>query len=77
MVSKPVIVFSIECKTDTEMFLTNALILNHTNGKKKSTGNLASIVGGTLNPGLADADTSTKLTEVVTDSRPPALVSRA
>lgn len=57
-------------KRDTEKFY-------YTNGKKKSKGSLASIVGGTLNPGLAGADTSIKLTELVTDSRPLALVRKA
>lgn len=52
-------------------------IFHYTNGKKKSNGSLASIVGGTLNPGLADVETSTKLTELVTDRRPSTLVRRA
>lgn len=61
------------------MLLTKEIteIFHYTNGKKKSKGSVASIVGVTLNPGLADAETSTKLTELVTDRRPSALVRRA
>lgn len=43
----------------------------HTNGKKKSEGSLALMVGGALNPGLADCDTSMKLTELMTETTPP------
>jgi len=62
-------VFLAVAKRDSEIF-------HYTNGKKKSKGSLASIVGGTLNPGLADADTSIKRTELVTDRRPLVPVRR-
>lgn len=49
--------------------LTHFLV--YTNGKKKSEGSLALMVGGALNPGLADSDTSMKLTELMTETTPP------